>query len=184
MSFTTWDGVLVLPVIAGRDHIRGRLDAPLTLLEYGDFECPYCGAAHPMVEAIRAEMGEALQFVFRHFPLTTVHPHAWDAAEAAEAAGAQGQFWEMHDSLFEDQLHLATPDLLARAVTLGLDVDRFEAELANHVHADRVQEDFLSGVRSGVPGTPTFFINGRRYEGPVDVRSLMGALQLALAGRR
>jgi protein-disulfide isomerase len=183
MSVTTWDGVLVLPVVVGRDHIRGRVDAPLSLLEYGDFECPFCGAAHPMVEAIRAEMGDALQFAFRHFPLTTVHPHAWGAAEAAEAAGAQGQFWEMHDSLFEDQRHLATADLLARAAALGLDIDRFQTELAAHLHFDRVQENFLSGVRSGVPGTPTFFINGLRYQGPVDVRSLLGALQLVLSCR-
>jgi protein-disulfide isomerase len=183
MTFTTWEGILALPVIPGRDHIRGPVNAPVSMVEYGDFECPYCGAAYPMVEAVRAEMADQLQFVYRHFPLTTVHPYAWGAAEASEAAGVQGRFWEMHDSLFEDQRHLATADLLARAAALGLDIDRFQTELAAHLHFDRVQENFLSGVRSGVPGTPTFFINGLRYQGPVDVRSLLGALQLVLSGR-
>jgi protein-disulfide isomerase len=180
VSFTGWGDVLALPINAGRDHIRGTVDAPVSLLEYGDYECPFCGVAYPVVEAVREEMGDALRFVYRHFPLTTVHPHAWMAAEASEAAGAQRRFWPMHDLLFEDQKHLAVPDLVARARVLGLDEDRFEEELAAHVHADRVQEDFVSGVRSGVPGTPTFFVNGVRYEGPTDVDSLLAAVQMPL----
>jgi protein-disulfide isomerase len=156
------------------------VDAPVSLLEYGDFECPYCGAAEPVVQAVREEMGEALQFVYRHFPLTTVHPHAWGAAEASEAAGAQGEFWPMHDLLFEDQQHLALPDLVARARVLGLDEERFLEDLATDAHAERVQEDFVSGVRSGVPGTPTFFVDGVRYEGPTNPRSLLAALQMSL----
>ncbi|HEY0396976.1 MAG TPA: DsbA family protein [Acidimicrobiia bacterium] len=180
MSFTGWGDVLALPINPGRDHIRGTVDAPISLLEYGDYECPFCGVAYPVVEAVREEMGDALRFVYRHFPLTTVHPHAWMAAEASEAAGAQRRFWPMHDLLFEDQEHLAVPDLVTRARALGLDEDRFEEELAAHVHAGRVQEDFVSGVRSGVPGTPTFFVNGVRYEGPTDVDSLLAAVQMPL----
>jgi protein-disulfide isomerase len=183
MSITGWEPVLALPVSPERDRIRGPVDAPVTLLEYGDYECPYCGAAHPVVEAIRERMGDDLRFVYRHFPLSTVHPHAWAAAEAAETAGAQHRFWEMHDLLFGDQRHLAIPDLLARADSLGLDVDRFEAELMGRVHAEKVQEDFLSGVRSGVPGTPTFFINGARFDGAPDFASLLSAVQVPLARR-
>ena len=183
MSYTGWGDELALPVTPGRDHIRGAREAPVSLVEYGDYECPFCGAAHGVVEAVRAEMGDLLQFVYRHFPLTTVHPHAFGAAEAAEAAGAQGRFWPMHDSLFEDQRHLAVPDLLARAVALGLDSDRFEADLATQAYADRVQEDFVSGVRSGVPGTPTFFVNGVRYEGPPDFAGLLTAVQSPLVRR-
>ena len=180
VSFTGWGDVLALPINPGRDHIRGTVDAPISLLEYGDYECPFCGVAYPVVEAVREEMGDALRFVYRHFPLTTVHPHAWMAAEASEAAGAQRRFWPMHDLLFEDQEHLAVPDLVARARALGLDEDRFGEELAAHVHAGRVQEDFVSGVRSGVPGTPTFFVNGVRYEGPIEVDSLQAAVQMPL----
>ena len=163
-----------------RDHIRGPVDAPLTLLEYGDFECPHCGAAHPIVEAIRPRLGRRLRFVYRHFPLTNVHPHAESAAEAAEAAGAQGSFWEMHDRLFEHQDALEDEDLVAHAVALGVDVDRFVEELANGVHAPRVRQDFLSGVRSGVNGTPTFYINGVRHDGGYDMASLLVALEAAL----
>jgi protein-disulfide isomerase len=183
MSTSGWEPVLALPVSPDRDHIRGPVDAAVTLVEYGDYECPFCGAAHLVVEAVRDRMGDDLRFVYRHFPLSTVHPHAWAAAEAAEAAGGQGRFWEMHDLLFEDQRHLAIPDLLARADALGLDVDRFEAELLGRVHAEKVQEDFLSGVRSGVPGTPSFFVNGARYDGPADFASLLAAVQLPLARR-
>ncbi len=122
MNITGWDDTLALPISPRRDHILGPAGAPVSLLEYGDYECPFCGAAHLAVEAIRAEMGHALRFVYRHFPLTTVHPHAWGAAEAAGAAGSQGRFWPMHDLLFEDQKHLALADLLARARVLGLDV--------------------------------------------------------------
>jgi protein-disulfide isomerase len=170
---------LTVPV-GERDHIRGPVDAPLTLLEYGDFECPHCGAAHPIVEAIRSRLGRRLRFVYRHFPLINIHPHAESAAEAAEAAGAQGSFWEMHDRLFEHQDALEDEDLAAHADALGVDVERFVEELANGVHAPRVRQDFLSGVRSGVNGTPTFYINDVRHNGGHDMASLLVALETAL----
>lgn len=169
------------PGARDRDHIRGPVDAPVSLVEYGDFECPFCGAAHGVVDTVRAAAGDLLQFVYRHFPLTTVHPHAWPAAEAAEAAGAQGQFWPMHDLLFEDQQHLAPADLVARARALRLDVDRFDYELATHAHAGRVEEDFVSGVRSGVNGTPSFFVNGLRYQGPTDAATMIAVIEAALS---
>jgi len=170
---------LVLPVDE-HDHIRGPLTAPITLLEYGDYECPHCGAAHPIVEDIRRRMGRRLRFVYRHFPLTTAHPNAELAAEAAEAAGAQGRFWEMHDRLFEHQDALGEEDLVAHAEALGLDLERFARELADGTHAPRVRQDFISGVRSGVNGTPTFYINDARYDGAYDVASLLGALEAVL----
>ena len=170
---------LTVPV-GERDHIRGPASAPLTLLEYGDFECPYCGAAHPIIEEIREQLGPRLRFIYRHFPLTNVHPHAESAAEAAEAAGAQGRFWEMHDRLFEHQDALEDEDLVGHADALGLDVERFVEELADGVHAPRVRQDFLSGVRSGVNGTPSFYINGVRYNGQYDLASLLAALEAAL----
>jgi Na+:H+ antiporter, NhaA family len=181
VGMTSWGPTLTVPVDADRDHVRGPVDAPVTLVEYGDFQCPFCGAAHPVVESVRATMGDDLQFVFRHFPLTTMHPNAEPAAEAAEAAGSQGRFWPMHDSLFLHQDRLAAPDLVARAHALHLDVDRFTAELADRSHAGRVREDFLGGVRSGVNGTPTFFVNGIRYDGPVDLPGLLDAAQRARA---
>jgi protein-disulfide isomerase len=156
------------------------MDAPLTLLEYGDYECPYCGAAYPIVEEVRERLGPRLRFVYRHFPLTNVHPHAEPAAEAAEVAGAQEHFWDMHDRLFQNQDTLESEDLVAHADALGLDVERFVDELANGVQAPRVRQDFLSGVRSGVNGTPTFYINDVRHDGSYDLASLLGALELAL----
>jgi protein-disulfide isomerase len=179
MNITEWEAVLTLPVSPARDHIRGPLDAPVTLVEYGDYECPYCGAAHGIVNAVQARMANRLCFVYRHFPLTTLHPHAQLAAEAAEAAGAQKEFWAMHDVLFENQQQLDPPYLLAYAEALGLDTGRFSAELAEHVHAPKVREDFMSGVRSGVNGTPTFFINGVRHDGSWDAPALLAALQRA-----
>ncbi len=179
MTFTTWDGTLTEPVTPERDHIRGSFNAPATLVEYGDYQCPFCGMAHRVVEAVRETLGDELCFAFRHFPLTTVHPYALGAAEAAEAAGAQGKFWPMHDLLFEDQDHLAPPDLVARGRVLGLDIDRFVNDLRGDVYQRRVQTDFLSGVRSGVQGTPTFFVNGVRYAGEPDYQSLLAALQVA-----
>ncbi|MCU1492621.1 MAG: oxidoreductase [Acidimicrobiaceae bacterium] len=178
MRMTGWGSTLIEPVSPERDHIRGPQRAPVTLLEYGDFECPYCGAAHPVVEAVRATMGQSLSFAFRHFPLTTVHPHAWSAAEAAESAGAQSHFWQMHDLLFEDQRHLNAPDLIARALALDIDVDEFTKALAADAFADRIQADVMSGVRSGVPGTPTFFVNGIRFGGSPDYESLLSAVQI------
>jgi protein-disulfide isomerase len=172
-----------MPITPGRDHTVGGPDASVSVVEYADFECPFCAAAEVSVKRVRERMGDGLLFAFRHFPLTTVHPHAWGAAEASEAAGSQGQFWPMHDLLFEDQKHLAVPDLIARAKTLGLDVERFERELLGRMHAVRVEEDFLSGVRSGVMGTPTFFINGMRHDGSYDEPTLMNALERATVAR-
>jgi len=178
---TQWEPRLTLPVADDRDHVQGPADAAVTLLEYGDYECPFCGAAYPIVKQVQETMGERLRFVFRNFPITTAHPHAEQAAEAAEAAAAQGQFWPMHDLLYENQRHLETDDLIAYASRLGLDVPRFQRELADHVHAARVREDFMSGVRSGVNGTPTFYIDGERYEGSYDAEPLLDALKQAAA---
>jgi protein-disulfide isomerase len=169
---------LVLPV-SERDHAHGPASAPATLLEYGDYECPFCGQAHPVVRAVQARLGRRMRFVFRHFPLTEIHPRALPAAEAAEAAGAQGRFWQMHDLLFDNQPALADADLLRYAGALGLDLPRFVTELAEHVHEPKIREDFMSGVRSGVNGTPTFFINGVRHDGAWDVDTLSDALLAA-----
>jgi protein-disulfide isomerase len=163
-----------------RDHILGPPSAPATLLEYGDFECPYCGMAYPIVKELQRTFGPRLRFAFRHFPLSTVHPHAEHAAEAAECAGAQGKFWEMHDTLYENQDALDDEDLARYAAGLGLDLNRFIAELAGHVHAPRVREDFMSGVMSGVNGTPTFFINGVRHDGSWDFDTLSAAIEEAI----
>jgi protein-disulfide isomerase len=170
---------LSIPVSDQRDHVLGPAAAPVTLVEYGDFECPYCGEAHGILQRLLADRGERVRLVFRNFPLTQVHPHAQHAAEAAESAAAQGRFWEMHDLLYERQAALGDDDLVAYAGELGLDVGRFQAELWKHVYADRIREDFMGGVRSGVNGTPTFFINGHRHEGAWDLRSLSQAIDSA-----
>ena len=167
------------PPVSERDHVQGPAKAPATLVEYGDFECPFCGQAHPIVKAVQARLGHRMRFVFRHFPLAQIHPHAQHAAEAAEAAGAQGAFWAMHDRLFEHQRQLDDAHLRAHAAAAGMDPDRFAADLGGHVFADRVREDFMSGVRSGVNGTPTFFVNGIRHDGPWDVDTLSDALMAA-----
>ncbi len=154
---------LTLPV-AGRDHIQGPVDAPIQLLEYGDYECPFCGAAYPVIKAVQKRLGDRLCFAFRNFPLNNSHPHAQHAAEAAEAAGAQGKFWEMHDLLFENQETLDDEDIADYAADLGLDATRLMNEIQAGTHTSRVREDFRSGARGGVNGTPTLFINGVRYE--------------------
>ena len=169
---------LVLP-IPERDHVLGPPDAPAALVEYGDFECPHCRQAYPIVESVREALGPRLQFAYRHFPLTQIHPHAARAAEAAEAAGAQERFWEMHAVLFANQHALEDPDLIRYADHLGLDVARFAGELAEHAWAPRVREDFMSGVRGGVNGTPTFFVNGLRHDAPWDAGTLLETLVTA-----
>jgi protein-disulfide isomerase len=170
---------LTVPV-SERDHVLGPATAPVTLVEYGDYECPFCGAAHASLQQVRQVMGDDLRFVYRHFPLTQIHPHAYQAAEAAEAAGAQGRFWEMHDLLFENQDRLGLRDLIGYAGALDLDLERFVTDLRGHAHAGRLREDFLSGVRSGVNGTPTFFVNGVRHDGGYDPESLLEALRREL----
>ena len=177
MNRTQWEARLTIPVDDGRDHVQGLASAPVTLVEYGDYECPYCGQAYPIVKDVQARMGEGLRFVFRNFPISTSHPHAELAAEAAEAAAAQGRFWEMHDLLYQRQRHLTDDDLHAYAQELGLDVARFDEELAGHLYTDRVHEDFMSGVRSGVNGTPTFYINGVRHDDSYEEQVLLAALE-------
>jgi protein-disulfide isomerase len=172
-----------MPVREDRDHIQGPADAAVTLVQYGDYECPYCGAAYPIIKDVQARMGERLRFVFRNFPITTSHPHAEQAAEAAEAAAAQGAFWQIHDLLYENQERLGDHDLHAYAQSLGLDLELFDKELAEHVHAERVREDFMSGVRSGVNGTPTFYVNDARYDDSYDLDTLLGALERAASER-
>jgi protein-disulfide isomerase len=179
MSTTQWQTALTVPVDEDRDHVQGPADAAVTLVEYGDYECPYCGAAYPIVKEVQARMGDRLRFVFRNFPITTSHPHAEQAAESAEAAAVQDRFWEMHDVLYENQRRLEDEDLRAYAEQLGLDVERFASELAEHAHADRVREDFMSGVRSGVNGTPTFYINGARHDDSYALETLLAALERA-----
>jgi protein-disulfide isomerase len=165
------------PPVSNEDHRQGFAEAQVTLVEYGDYECPHCGRAQPIVEEVKRRMGRRLEFVFRHFPLSNAHPHAKQAAEAAEAAASQGKFWEMHESLFARQEALESFDLVDRARRLGLDAPRFERELLDGIYASRVQRDFRSGVRSGVNGTPTFFINGQRHDAPWDVGTLLESLE-------
>ncbi|HOA24848.1 MAG: Na+/H+ antiporter NhaA [Aggregatilineales bacterium] len=175
---------LIPPVDLARDHIRGPEDAPVILVEYGDFQCPHCGAVKGILSELEERLGEHYRYVFRHFPLTDRHPHAQLAAEAAEAAGAQGKFWEMHDRLFQaGPLKLSRANLVQYAREIGLDVERFERELDEGVYTERVREDFESGLKSGVTGTPSFFINGKRYRGPWDVDSLQAAIENPLGAR-
>jgi protein-disulfide isomerase len=182
MSTTQWEAVLTMPVAEDRDHIQGPADAAVTLVQYGDYECPYRGEAYPIIKEVQARLGDSLRFVFRNFPITTSHPHAERAAEAAEAAAAQGKFWEMHDLLYENQRRLRDEDLHTYAERLGLDVELFDKEMADHAHAERVREDFMSGVRSGVNGTPTFYINGVRHDDSYETEVLLDALERAAAG--
>jgi protein-disulfide isomerase len=147
------------------------------LVEYGDYECPYCGKAHPIVRRIQAKMGDRLRYVFRNFPLTEIHPHAAHAAAAAEAAGAQGKFWEMHHALFVHQHNLTEDDLRQYPANICLDADRLLREVREGTHEAHIREDFRSGIRSGVNGTPTFFINGERHDEGWDEETLLAALK-------
>lgn len=163
--------------VGEQDHVRGPASAEVTLAEYGDFECPYTRRARPVVRRPRREFGDRLLFVFRNFPLARIHPHAQAAAEAAEAAGSQGRYWEMHDLLFDNQRHLEDEDLRRYASELGLDMVRFGRELAQHMHVRRVREDLRGGLKSGVKGAPTFFVNGLRHDGPNDLATLQAAME-------
>ena len=171
---------LAAPVDAGRDHLRGPKKAPVTVVEYGDFECPYCGRAEPAIRELLADFGD-VRYVWRHLPLTDVHPHAQLAAEAAEAAAAQGAFWEMHDTLLSHQDELRPGDLIGYATDLGLDTERFAKDLRTHAYAARVAEDVDTADLGSVSGTPTFFINGQRHHGAYDIDSLSAAVRTARA---
>ena len=171
-----WESDALEPVGA-REHVRGPEDAPVTLVKYGDYECPYCGQLYPVLKELQERVGERVRFVFRHFPLDSAHPRARRAALAAEAAASQGRFWEMHDLLYENQDELGDEDLTRYAAELGLDLRRFEEDLANDHHAWRIEEDRLGGDRAGVGGTPALFVNGVRYAGPMDLTGLLAAVE-------
>jgi protein-disulfide isomerase len=166
------------------DHVLGDEHAPVTLVEYGDYQCPHCGHAHPIVKALQKHFGKQLRFVYRHFPLTQIHPMAESAAESAEFAGAHGRFWQMHDGIFENQDRLALPLLTDLVAELGLDPEELLLDLENQVYAPKVRNDFMGGVRSGVNGTPTFFINGLRYEGLNEFEDLAEAIDAELVEAR
>ena len=165
------------PALSGEDHTDGPDGAELELVMYGDFQCPYCAAAYPIVTRVRQRLQDRLLFAFRHFPLRDVHPDAQRAAEASEAAAAQGAFWPMHDRIYESRGALGAGDLVAHAVELGLDAERVRGELTDGTHASRVQRDLDSGLSSGVMATPTFFVNGRLHEAAFDAGSLTAALE-------
>jgi protein-disulfide isomerase len=166
--------------ITEEDWSLGSPDAPATLLEYGDFECPYCAMARPELESVVEADPDTIRLVYRHFPITTIHPHALTAAEAAEAAGAQGKFWEMHDMLFENQDRLEYEDLVEYAEEIGLDVKRFDREMKSRRYEGEVKKDFRQGMKDGVNGTPTIFINRIRYDGPRDQVSILAAVAAVL----
>ncbi|MBU8974558.1 DsbA family protein [Lysobacter sp. MMG2] len=171
---------LTIPVGAS-DHAQGRADAPVTLVEYGDYQCPYCGQAYPVIQAVQRAMGDDLRFVFRNFPITQSHPYALGAAQFAEAAAADGKFWEAHDLLYERQDALRPSDLMEYGDGLGLRAvdlrEAFEGRFDG-----RIQADFMGGVRSGVNGTPTLFINGQRYDGSPDPEALVATMRRLVGG--
>jgi protein-disulfide isomerase len=181
MSMTSVESGVLTPPVGSQDHRRGPDNAEVTLVEYGDYECRYCRQAHMVVNALIRDIGDKLLFVFRHFPLGQIHPYAQRAAEAAEAAAAQGAFWQMHDRLYENQALLTDIFVFELAHELGLDVDRFARELGEGKYTNKVREHMLSGIWSGVNGTPTFFINGRRHDDPWDLPHLSRAITSAMA---
>jgi protein-disulfide isomerase len=166
--------------VGERDHTLGRADAPVTLVEYGDYECPDCLNAEPIVSTLRQRLGDKLRVVFRHFPRSTIHPHASAAAAAAEAAGMQGKFWVMHKALFDHQKELADLDLTHLALKAGLEVYKFQAALESSVVARRVSHDYDNALRHGLNATPTFFINGVRYRGKAEVEPMLAAIEKAM----
>lgn len=172
---------LAVPVSAGKDHVRGPADAPVTLVEYGDFECPYCGQAETVVRELLAEYGDDLRYVWRHLPLTDVHPYAPLAAEASEAAAKQGKFWEMHDQLLDHQGALTAKDVMRYAAEIGLNTEQFTADMRKGAGAGKIASDVDSADLSSVSGTPTFFINGKRYHGAFDLDTLSRRVRTARA---
>jgi len=169
---------LKIPVTQ-EDHIQGDENAPITLVEYGDYECSYCGSAYPIVKRIQKHFGKRLRFVFRNFPLVEAHPHAGISAMTAEFAASQHKFWEMHDILYDNQESLDIPDLLDYAKSLDLSTTDLQTAIENQTFANKIQKDFMSGVRSGVNGTPSFFINGNRHNGSFEYEDLFAALDQA-----
>lgn len=170
---------MLRPAVNENDHASGPKNAPVTLVEYGDYQCPHCGHAYPVIKQIQEEFGDKLNFVFRNFPLSESHPHAFIAALATEAAAKQDAFWPMHDLLFENQQRLNYGNLLVYASTLHLDVEEFKSSMDDEALKEKVEADFESGIVSGVNGTPTFFINGKRFNGGVDDNALLDAIQEA-----
>ncbi len=173
--------ILTVPV-SENDHMLGPFNAPVTLVEYGDYQCPHCRQVYYNIKELQERLGERMRYVYRHLPISSMHPHAYLAAEAAEAAGAQGKFWEMHDMLYGHE-ELDRSHVVEYAEELELDMDRFLSDLDDHVYASKVKEDFRSGIRSGVNGTPTFFLNGERYDGAWDLESLIELVQKPLGVR-
>lgn len=172
---------LTVPV-SDKDHFEGNVDAKVTMVEYGDFQCPDCGNAYPVIKELQKIEGDRLRFVYRNFPLSNIHEHAARAAYAAESAGKQGKFWGMHDLLFENQESLEDQDLITYANNLNLDIRQFEEDMASEEVMNKVKEDFMSGVKSGVNGTPTLFINGVRFDKSCEVEILKSAIDLAIKG--
>ena len=166
---------LSIPV-GSSDHAQGRADAPVTLVEYGDYQCPYCGEAYPVLQQVQRAMGDRLRFVFRNFPITQAHPYALGAAQFAETAAADGKFWEAHDTLYERQDALRPSDLMEYAQALGLRTTDLHEAFEGRFDG-KIQADFMGGVRSGVNGTPTLFINGQRYDGDRDPESIIDAMR-------
>ncbi len=172
-----YEEIQLVPSVGENDRIRGSADAPITLVEYGDYDCPYAVKAYSVVNGLRERLGDRMRFVYRAFPLTEIHAHAQTAAEAAEAAATQGKFWEMHDRLFEAHRKLEGEDLRRYAGEAELDLPRFERETAEHAYAGRVREDIESALASEVQETPTFFINGVRHDGSDDLETLLAAME-------
>jgi protein-disulfide isomerase len=171
---------LTLPIKVDYDHIQGPISAPINIVEYGDYECPYTGMAYPIVKELRRRLGDSICFVFRNFPLNEIHPHAQHAAEAAEAAGGQDKFWQMHDHLFEHQNELEDGHLLEYAKIVGLDTERFKKEISEHVYVPVINKSLKNGIKSGVEGTPTFFLNAVRYEDSWELETLFETIRSAI----
>ncbi len=172
---------MLTPPVSSKDHLQGDEKSPIVLVEYGDYQCPHCGHAYPIVKQIQKHYGKRLAFVFRNFPLNEAHPYAQAAAETAEFAGTKGKFWEMHDAIFENQMSLAVPMLVELAGSFDLSGEELVAALEKHEFTAHVKSDFISGVRSGVNGTPTFFINGHRHEGPFEFEDLVGSIDMRIS---
>lgn len=153
------------PAVSSTDHIQGNAGAPVEIVEYGDYQCPYCGAAYPVIKEIQKKFGNQVKFVFRNFPLSEIHEHANAAALAAEAANLQGKFWEMHDIIYEHQKHLNNDELLAMAKKIGLSISQFQHDIQSEALQQRIDADLESGMRSGVNGTPSFYVNGNKFDG-------------------